>query len=238
VFEDLHMRRTLWGVVIEESSGVRLTQLDVRDIGQEGIRVARQSSWVTIENTVINGTGNRTGIAPDGQPYATFGEGIYLGTGSTEADAVHHVTIVGNDISNTGTEAIDVKAPVANVTIRGNRIHDINTFTSGAIVVHLTNDHSSTNPGILIAGNEIFNITTRTSWQDGNAIVLGSAADIRNNTFRNLQHYGIRVEDGGSQGANITARISANTFSQVGNSAVWSVAGNATVELSGNSGIS
>ena len=57
-----------------------------------------------------------------------------------------------------------------------------------------------------------------------------------NNTIKNTQHYGIRVEDQGSQGGNITANIHNNTFSNVGRAGIWQTGDKARVYTSGNSG--
>jgi hypothetical protein len=231
----LNVRKALWGVRVEGSSGILVDSIRVSDIGQEGIRVTKRSSWVTIRNSVISGTGNRTGTASDGQSYSTFGEGIYIGTGKDPTDAVHHVVVSGNDISNTGTEAIDVKAPVHDVEITNNVIHDIRTGTSGAVVVHVDKYWASA-PNIRIASNRITNITTSTPYRDGVAIVVGSSVDVIGNTIHNMAHHGVRIEDKGSGNGKITVNIRDNSFSSIGHDAIYQAGDEATVNTSGNSG--
>jgi len=204
---NINIRKVMWGIRLEGSSGILIDNVRVEDIGQEGIRVMQRSSYVTIQNSTIKTTGRRTGTAPDGQSYSLFGEGIYLGTGKDSSDEVHHITIKNNDISNTKTEAIDVKQPVHNVTITGNTIHDIRTGTSGAVVVHIEKDYSASNPNIKVSYNTIKNISTNSGFRDGVGIVVGSSAEVIGNNISNTQHYAIRVEDEGSQGNRITVNI-------------------------------
>lgn len=232
----LNARRSMWGVRIEGSSGIVVEAFRVTDIGQEGIRVTQRSSWVTIRNSVISSTGRRSGTASDGQSYSLFGEGIYLGSGQDSSDEVHHVVISGNDISQTGTEAIDVKRPVHDVEITNNVIHDIRTGTSGAVVIHATKDYSASSPNIRITNNRISNITTSSGHRDGVAILVGSSVDIVGNTISNTAHYGVRIEDAGSKGSSITVNIRDNSFSSVGMDAIWQSGGKAKVNSSNNAG--
>lgn len=230
------VRRALWGVRVEGSHGIELDGLDISDIGQEGIRVTEQSSDVTIKNSRIFDTGNRPGTHESGDPYSLFGEGIYLGTGRGDHDAVSDVRIINNHISGTSTEAIDVKVPVVDVVIRDNIITDIRTDTSGAIVVHVENDFSAADAGIVIRNNSISNISTSSPYRDGVAIVLGSSAEVTGNSISSTEHHGIRVEDSGPQGGQIVVEVENNHFSSIGLDPVWQAADKATVRMAGNSG--
>ena len=231
------VRHSLWGVRVENSNAVTIAFVDVSDVGQEGIRVTEKSRDVTIKDSRVSDTGNRSGVAPDGQPYATFGEGIYLGTGRGDADDVSNVRILRNHISGTRTEAIDVKVPVSDVEIRNNTITDIHTDTSGAIVVHVESGFSAADANIVISGNQISNVTTGSNYRDGVAIVLGSSAVVSGNTITGMQHFGVRIEDSGPQGGNIVATIEDNSFESIGIEPVWQASNQATVRLSGNSGL-
>lgn len=232
----VEVTHSLWGVRIDTSTGILVDRTNVTDIGQEGIRVLNGSNGVTISNSRITGTGNRRGTHSDGQPYSLFGEGIYLGTGQNNQDQVRNVRIIGNDISNTGTEAIDVKRPVRDVTISGNRIYDIETGTSGAIAVHIDKSWSDPSPNISIRNNTITDITTSTPYRDGNAIAVGSTVEITGNTIRNTEHYGIRIEDEGSVGAQMTVHVSNNTFSSTGSGPIWRSDGRSRLVENDNSG--
>ena len=120
--------------------------------------------------------------------------------------------------------------------IRDNIITDIRTDTSGAIVVHVENDFSAADAGIVIRNNSISNISTSSRYQDGVAIVLGSSAEVTGNSISSTQHHGIRVEDSGPQGGQIVVEVENNHFSSIGLDPVWQAADKATVRMAGNSG--
>ncbi len=229
------VRNSLWGIRIDDASvGIDIDAVTIDDIGQEAIRVAEHSSYVTIRNSTIKNTGRRPGTADDGTPFSLFGEGIYLGTGKDDGDEVHHVTIEGNSISQTTTEAIDIKQPVRDVLIVNNTIRDIRTGTSGAIAIHIERDYAATNPNIWVSDNSISNITTNSGSRDGVGIVVGSSVDIVGNTISNTQHYGIRIDDDGSHGHRITANVRNNTISNAGIRALHQSGDKATVNAANN----
>ena len=231
------VRRAMWGIRIDDASvGIHIDAVTIDDIGQEAIRVAERSSYVTISNSTIKNTGRRPGTTDDGTPFSLFGEGIYLGTGKDNRDEVHHITIEGNTISRTTTEAIDIKQPVRDVVVANNTIRDIRTGTSGAIAIHIERDFAATNPNIRISGNTIANISTNSGSRDGVGIVVGSSVDIIGNTIRNTQHYGVRIDDNGSKGHLITANVRDNTISNAGIRAVHQSGDKATVNAANNRG--
>ena len=231
------VRKSMWGIRIDDASvGIDIDAVTIDDIGQEAIRVAEHSSYVTIRNSTIKNTGRRPGTADDGTPYSLFGEGIYLGTGKDDRDEVHHIIIEGNTISRTTTEAIDIKQPVRDVLVANNTIRDIRTGTSGAIAIHIQRDFAATNPNIGITGNTIANISTNSGSRDGVGIVVGSSVDIIGNTISNTQHYGVRIDDDGSHGHLITANVRDNTISNVGIRAIHQSGDKATVNAANNRG--
>lgn len=233
----IRIRTSLWGVRISASSNIALEALNIGDIGQEGVRIMDRSRWVSVRNSVISNTGNRTGTASNGEPFSAFGEGIYVGTGSGDLrDGVEHITIANNEIYDTSSEAIDIKAPSRYIDVLSNTIRDIRTKTSGAIVVHIQEDYSDASPEITISRNVIRNISTDSGYRDGVAIVIGSSAEIVGNSISNTQHYGIRIEDGGAQGGNIRATIRDNSFSGTGLEAVWQASDRASTTVENNSG--
>ena len=130
-----------------------------------------------------------------------------------------------------------MKVPVSDVEIRNNTITDIHTDTSGAIVVHVESGFSAADANIVISGNQISNVTTGSNYRDGVAIVLGSSAVVSGNTITGMQHFGVRIEDAGPQGGNIVATIEDNSFESIGIEPVWQASNQATVRLSGNSGL-
>ena len=230
------IRRSLWGIRVQDSTAVEIDAVNVSDVGQEGIRIAERSSNVVIRDSRISDTGNRPGSDSSGRWYSHFGEGIYVGTGRGDSDMVSNVRIIGNHISATTAEAIDIKVPVSDVEIRSNTISDVRTAASGAIVVHAEDGFSAANANIEIKDNRISNISTTSSHRDGVAIVVGSSAEVTGNSISGTQHYGIRVEDSGPQGNNITVAIRDNDFASIGLDPIWQASDKATVTMSGNSG--
>ena len=198
---DVHVRHSLWGILVDNSSDIVLDDVDVENIGQEAVRVRAEgnnaiSERIEIRNSRIGDTGNR----PDDQhgSYIDFGEGIYLGDGnsvSSGGEVVRDVTIERNEIFGTTSEAIDVKATVRDVTIRDNTIYDIDTGTTGAVVIHADGTRNSNgtrvgdDPEIVVIGNDIRDVTRRTDrYSIGSAIVTATHAHIENNTIHNVQH--------------------------------------------------
>jgi hypothetical protein len=202
VLEDLNVRDSLWGLRILGSRDITYRSSEIVDLGQEAITVQRGSRDVLIEGNLIT----RTGLE---RP--RFGEAIYLGSGD---DGVHDptrgVVIRDNELAWITAEAIDVKPRVSDVRIEGNLIHDVATANSGAVVVGI-GDLVYDDPGVLIRGNRIWNISTTSPWSDGNAITLSAPATVVNNVIWNVQHRGILADgDFGNPDAR-TVRIHHNT---------------------------
>ena len=199
------VREALWGVYIDNAHGISLLDSDIRDIGQEIVRIKGGSSDILVEGNTIADSGRRTDNAH------ANGEGVYIGTGTpSNVDRVSNVTVRNNVISGLTDEAIDIKIPSSNVTIVGNTISNVHTQTTGGIVVHL-NSTTSANSNIRIDGNTISNVTRSTPYRDGNCIVAAATVTIVNNTIRNCEHRGIFV-----QGVAGTATVRNNTLSNTG----------------------
>ena len=197
------VNQALWGIYVSDSHGVVLQNNTVSDIGQEAIRIKGGSSNVTIDSNLISHTGRRSSHSN--------GEGIYIGTGSPGGvDHVSNVLITGNQISDTTDEAIDIKTPSTNVTVRENTISDIVTRTSGAVVVHV-NSTSFSDPNIVIDGNTIRNVSQHSGFRDGNCIVTHATIRIVNNNISNCEHRGIHIA--GTVGQ---ATVANNTLSNTG----------------------
>ena len=202
---DVNVRHALWGVYIQNSHGIDLLDSDIRDIGQEVVRIKDGSSNILVEGNMIADSGRRTD-----NDHAN-GEGVYIGTGTpSNVDHVSNVTVRNNTITRLTDEAIDIKIPSTNVVIEGNTITDINTQTSGAIVVHL-NSRTVGNPNITIEANIVRDVTRSSPYRDGNCIVAVATVEIINNVLHNCQHRGILV-----QGSSGTATIQHNTFIDTG----------------------
>jgi hypothetical protein len=102
------LRNAQKGVVADTTTRSEIQQLDVYDIGDEGIHLRSASTY----NTVLNNTVTQTGLHD-----AKFGEGIYVGSARSNwgnysgggPDRSDHNVIQGNTISDTGAESIDIK---------------------------------------------------------------------------------------------------------------------------------
>ena len=203
----VEVRHALWGVYMVNSHGISLLNNDIRDIGQEIIRIKDGSSNVLVEGNSLADSGRRT---DDPRGHAN-GEGVYIGTGTpSNIDHVSNVTVRNNTITRLNDEAVDIKIPSTNVLVEGNTISNIHTQTTGAVVVHL-NSRASGDPQLRIIGNTIRDVTRSTPYRDGNCIVAMATVLIQNNTIQNCQHRGVFI-----QGSTGTATIIGNTFSNTG----------------------
>lgn len=149
--------------------------VEISDTGQSGIQVNDESSHIDIRCNTVRDTG---WYRPQ------YGEGVYLGMGSTTDDSSHDITVQGNHIHHTSSEAIDVKAPVYNVDITDNYVHHVDVASQGAITVGL-NEVSYRDGGYRIERNVIHDVTSRR--YDGAAIWVGHGNTlIANNVMWNL----------------------------------------------------
>ena len=195
VIEGINVTRSLWGIRVLSSTGITLRNNIVTDIGQEAIHILSRSSDVTIEGNRIDTTGQRPGNNGEFE-YADLGEGVYLGTGGVLADGsvddVSNVRIIGNDIGNTTGEAIDIKASVFDVIVRDNTIHDIDVHSGGALTIG--RGVRTYDANVIVENNAIWNVSTRSPWNDGVGIRISSSATVRANVIWNVEHYGIQIE--------------------------------------------
>jgi len=109
------------GVMLDRSSSNVLTGLTISGTGDEALHLRAGSSDNLVEGTTISGTGLRS---PE------YGEGIYIGTAESNwcdisacaPDASDRNHLVGNTISATTAESIDVKEGTTGGEIRDNRL--------------------------------------------------------------------------------------------------------------------
>ncbi|MFV0525821.1 MAG: right-handed parallel beta-helix repeat-containing protein [Acidimicrobiales bacterium] len=162
----VNVRNSQFGIRVQNSTGtaaapIRVADNQVTDIGHAGIHVGGDvidhtpSRHVTVEANTVSRTGR---TAPE------YGEGIYIGYGGREwADTTSDVTVVDNEIAETGAEGVDIKPGTRNITVEDNRIHDLSPLSGGAISAHyvgeVTNPDLDRSGNIMIRGNRIWNIT-------------------------------------------------------------------------------
>jgi hypothetical protein len=108
------------GTFVASNSGTAAMPIvAVHTTGQEGIHLRAFSSDNTVSNNVVRLTGQKT---------ATYGEGIYVGSANSNwgtytgglPDASDRNRIIGNVISQTGAESMDIKERTSNGVIQGN----------------------------------------------------------------------------------------------------------------------
>ncbi|CAH0326676.1 Pectate lyase L [Microbacterium sp. Bi128] len=117
----LSVTRAAKGIVLDGSSATVIDGVDVGNTGAEAVHVRTGSTHVTVRNSRIHDTGLE-------QP--SYGEGIYIGSAksnwssimgsSSTPDRSDHAQIVGNTISDTSAEGIDVKEGTTGGVVRGN----------------------------------------------------------------------------------------------------------------------
>lgn len=107
------------GVIADRVTGTQIESLTVERIGDEAIHLRRNSTDNRVVGNRISGTGLRT---------KKFGEGIYVGSAQSNWSSVtggapdrsDRNEIVGNTISGTTAEAIDVKEGTTGGRLAGN----------------------------------------------------------------------------------------------------------------------
>ncbi len=135
--QGLTIQESLWGVYAIDVTNLSISSNNIKEQGQEGIRIAASvtgSENIRINNNIIFNTGKKN---------AKYGEGIYIGNGYQPKGSlflntnlhVKNVLIQNNNISNTTNEAIDIKANSYQVDILDNEISDINLQFNGAITI-------------------------------------------------------------------------------------------------------
>jgi parallel beta-helix repeat protein len=107
------------GIVLDESDHSLIEGVTVHSTGQEGIHLRSFSSDNVVKDNVVRATGLKN---------ATYGEGIYVGSANSNwktysdgrPDASDRNLIVGNAISATGAESLDIKEGTTAGVIQGN----------------------------------------------------------------------------------------------------------------------
>ena len=163
--DGVNVRNSQFGIRVSQSNGtaespLTITNSTVTNIGHSGIVVAGHlktrspSRHVRVEANTVSNTG---------QTASEFGEGVYIGYGATEwADQTSDVTVIGNEITQTTAEGIDVKPGTRNIRIQDNTIHDLSPISGGAISAHYVGNQANPDPdtpgNLVISGNRIWNV--------------------------------------------------------------------------------
>jgi hypothetical protein len=104
--------------MLDGSDNDILSSLNVSQTGDEAVHFRRNSSYDTIENSVVHDTGLLD---------ALYGEGIYIGSASHnwvdgQPDTANFDQVIGNTVYNTTAENIDVKEGTTGGLIEGNHL--------------------------------------------------------------------------------------------------------------------
>ena len=185
ILDGFHITNMNQGIFIEGSSThVTVKNCTIYAIGQEGIHIRENCSYITLEGNTIYNT----------DLYIYNGEGIYIGTGSTgPLDNSHHITVSNNTIYNVGDEAIELKPGTHDCLIEGNMIFNaVSGKTWGAIEVNesiLGVQYWNSNPNHIVRNNIIHDTDT--------AIRAGTGCIIYNNIIYDIdsEDYGIFVNN-------------------------------------------
>ncbi len=190
--DGIAIERVQWGVAVRSSTNITFSNVSVRDVGQRGVWIFDASSNVTIEDSRIERTGQRTGSRPDGIAFSSMGEGIYLGRGSNPADTTNTVTISGNTIYDTAAEAVDVKTGTYDVTVTSNTIRGARART-GAIALH-PGSAATTRGALQVRGNIISEVARRNG-RGGAGIFVSAGAEVDANVVFDTEGHGIELRD-------------------------------------------
>ena len=104
------------------STHIVVSNLLVYNIGQQGITVDSNSSYVLLQGNTVHDTGQ----------CCYNGEGFYIGTGSGgPLDNTNNVTLLNNTVYNTTDEGVELKPGTWNCIVDGNTFHNNNTANNG-----------------------------------------------------------------------------------------------------------
>ena len=185
------------GIWIKDSDHIIIKNSVITRVGQAGIHV-NTSSYIDIIDNEISYTGKT-------QP--AYGEGIYVGSGSTSApfpDRNDYIWIEGNEIFECAYgEGINIKSEVFHCTVKGNTVHHIHPSTTtqlnqAAISINDANlsvrnsYYLNTSRDVWVENNTVYSVSggQRSGWNNG-IFFGGTGVYVLNNTVYNCADYGI-----------------------------------------------
>lgn len=122
--EGLSVTNATKGIVLDGSLGTLISDVDVGNIGEEGVHFRMCSSDGILEKSTIHDTGLKK---------PRFGEGVYVGSASSNwskygcdhgQDKTELVLIEGNTFTHIAAEGADLKEGVDSGTLRANTVVD------------------------------------------------------------------------------------------------------------------
>lgn len=108
------------GVVLDNSQHTVVDGLEIAGVGEEALHLRTNSSDNVVSGNVIHNTGSQQ---------AKFGEGIYIGSAQSnwgrytggQPDRSDRNQIIGNTVSDTTAEAVDIKEGTTGGVLRNNK---------------------------------------------------------------------------------------------------------------------
>jgi co-chaperonin GroES (HSP10) len=202
------------GVMVDAGQGIGLQNLLVEHIGDEAVHLRTGSTQNVVRGLTIRDTGNRK---------PQYGEGVYIGTAESnwceytkcKPDLSNGNFVLGNTISGTTAESVDIKEGTSGGVLTGNTF-DGEAMTEGDSWVDVKGN------GWLISGN-----TGTTSRADGYKVI-----EILDGWgWRNLFSANRSTVDGSGYAINVTKRHSGNVV-RCNNTAVKAADGLTTIDCS------
>lgn len=187
------------GIMLDGASYNLLDDLRVYNVGHEAVHFRQNSSYNTIQNSLITDTGKTN---------AGFGEGVYLGSANSnwingQPDRSDYNQVLDNDFGpNITAEHIDIKEGTTGGTIRGNLFNGAGI--SGANSADSWVDVKGNN--YTISNNIGNNTSGMSSLVDGFQTHILYAGYGNNNVFSNntanvnSTGYGFNIQTSGSRG--------------------------------------
>jgi len=159
------------GVVVTESDHVSVADLMVRNIGEEAIKVRYNTTDSMIAHNTIQNTG---------RVIAMYGEGVYVGTSpknwcevwNCNEDNSDRNSIIGNNISGTTADPIELKPGVTGGIVRNNRVDGASTEAG--------------TPLIAVKGNDVVitdNVGTNGKWSRG---IWAAETEVKGYGYNNI----------------------------------------------------
>jgi hypothetical protein len=209
------------GLFVDSSSNITILGCTIHHVGQEGLHIHMNSSFVTVDSCTVHDT----------RQWQYNGEGIYIGTGdAAPVDNTNNVTIRNTTIYNTTDEGIEFKIGTHHITAEGNNIYNVNLGSDwsqngnsvGAIEVNNSVgavQNYGSDPQQVVRNNFIHDVKT--------AVRAGTGITVYNNVVRNVSGYGIYVDNQSND--SYTRAIYHNTIDAAPANAVFHVGGSQDV---------
>ena len=220
-FEGFTITNYNQGLYVESADHITVRNVTIYHVGQEGLRVHDNASYVTIDSCTIHDTGT----------WMYNGEGLYIGTGdssSTGNDNTNHVTIQNSTIYNTTDEGIELKPGTHDCVVDGNVIYNANNSGNsygaggGAIEVDEEGTYNkwSSNPNHVIRANTVYNTVI--------GIRAGIGGQYYNNVVWGASETGILINN--NDGDSYTRYVYHNTIDMPAGTALTNSGGTAVIK--------